>query len=91
VKLSEAQRHVGATSQWVQWKAFGFDPSTRQVTLQESTITKYTGSIEGETSTLLTCRLEGSQMECRQDETFTSDNQPWYKEVDLFHMQRVAN
>jgi hypothetical protein len=89
--LREEDRQIGIVSWWsdynTNWKV---DPGDRRVRLEGRSILRYVNNREVEEETIQRCLPEGSEMECIQQYTTNWNHEPWYTEVDHFHMQRVS-
>jgi serine/threonine protein kinase len=88
-KLRKVDRQIGEISQWAHWTMIGVDTMTHQVKLRSQTREKYRGNIEIEMEDEYTCTPEGPDIECTNMRTTNRDHQPFYKEVDHFHMERT--
>ena len=65
------------------------DPDSHRVTIEGRSILEYLNNNETEEETVESCLPDGSEMDCIQQTTTNSNHNPWYTEVDHFHMRRV--
>jgi len=88
VPVSEAWRQQGATSAWMHWRTGEVDPNSHRVNFELQNIVQLQHE-EHESEEQYSCLPEGSEMECTVEGTYNRDHQPWFKEVDHFHMQKI--
>jgi serine/threonine protein kinase len=89
VKVGEEQRQSGIVSEFHQWRVDQVDEKEHRVILSLRTVRGYRDGSQAELEFRYSCRPDGSQLACTNQRTETLNQQPWYTEVDNFHMQRT--
>jgi len=89
VAISEAWRQQGATSVWMHWTTGEVDPSSHRVGFELQNIVRFQNNTEHESEERYSCLPEGPDIECTVEGIYNTNHQPWWKEVDRFHMQRT--
>jgi serine/threonine protein kinase len=89
VNVGEEQRQSGIISEFHQWSVEQVDEKEHRVILLLRTIRGYRDGSQAELKFRYSCRPEGPQLACTNQRTETLNQQPWYTELDHFHMQRT--
>ena len=87
VNVGEGQRQSGIISEFHHWSVDQVDDKEYRVILSLHTIHGYRDGSEAELDVRYSCRSEGRKVECTNKRTANSNHQPWFTEVDHFHMQ----
>ena len=88
VNLGEEQRQSGVISEFHHWSVDQVDEKEHRVVLSLRTTRGYRDGSQAELEFRYSCRPEGLQIACINYRTETLNQQPWFTEVDNFHMQR---
>ena len=89
VNLGEEQRRSGIMSEFHRWTVDQVDEKEHRVILSLRTTRAYRDGSEAELEFRYSCGFEGPEMECTNKRTATLNHQPWFTEVDHFHMKRT--
>jgi hypothetical protein len=89
VNVGEEQRQSGIISEFHQWRVDQVDEKAHRVILSLRTIRGYRDGSQAELEFRYSCRPDGPQLACTNQRTETLNQQPWYTEVDHFHMRRT--
>jgi len=89
VNVGEEERRLGIISEFQHWSVDQVDKKDHRVILSLHTIRGYRDGSEAELEFGYSCGSEGSEIECTNKRTATLNHQPWFTEVDHFHMQRT--
>jgi serine/threonine protein kinase len=89
VIVGEEDRQLGIISEFHHWMVDHVDDKEHRVMLSLRTTRGYSDGSEAELEFRYSCSPEGSEMECTNKRTENLNHQPWFTEVDHFHMQRT--
>jgi hypothetical protein len=89
VNVGEEQRQAGIISELHHWTVDQVDEKEHRVILSLRTICAYRDGSEAELEFLYSCGSEGPEMKCTNKRTASLNHQPWFTEVDHFHMKRT--
>ena len=89
VSPGEQERRTGIISEFHHWKVDQVDEKEGRVILSLHTTRGYRDGSEAESVFRYSCGPEGSEIECTNERTANLNHQPWFTEVDHFHMQRT--
>jgi serine/threonine protein kinase len=89
VKVGDEERRSGIISEFHHWKADPVDEKEGRVIVSLHTIRGYRDGSEAELEFRYSCGSEGSEIECTNERTANLNHQPWFTEVDHFHMRRT--
>jgi serine/threonine protein kinase len=89
VNVGDEERRSGIISEFHHWSLDQVDEKDHRVILSLHTIRGYRDGSEAELEFRYSCGSEGSQIECTNERTANLNHQPWFTEVDHFHMQRT--
>jgi serine/threonine protein kinase len=89
VNVGAEERRTGIISEFHHWKVEEVDEKEGRVILSLQTTRGYRDGSEAELAFRYSCGSEGSKLECTNERTANLNHQPWFTEVDHFHMQRT--
>lgn len=89
LNVGEEQRQSGIMSEFHHWTVDQVDEKEHRVILSLRTIRAYRDGSEAELEFRYSCGSEGPEMKCTNKRTASLNHQPWFTEVDHFHMKRT--
>jgi serine/threonine-protein kinase len=89
VSLGEEERRTGIISEFHHWKVDQVDEKEGRVILSLRTTRGYRDGSEAELVFRYSCGPEGAEIECTNERTANLNHQPWFTEVDHFHMKKT--